>query len=155
MSAMNNRLLRQILYDSWRPWVRDGTELFMDSPKEESGTTDIDSNRDDTAFKYFITVVTPEPEGRLSTAYGRYIADHLDDWYAGVIRTIEEAVQKGDRQYRYTVAKRDLLAVLQDIPNIRERLQHHPEEKENPISSFVLETASLRLANLLLDLEVR
>lgn len=75
---------------------------------------------------------TPDPNGRKSFAYDRYVTEQLSKWYAAVVEKIEEATQEEDCRYHYTVAKGDLRAVLKDIPKIRQYVQYHPEEKENP-----------------------
>lgn len=121
----------------------------MDNYKDSAATTG------DFSISYFCKVNTPELEGHQSLAYDEYIDAHLNRWYARVIKNIEDAEKIEDKKYRYTVAKRDLLGILRDVPSIREQVHYHPEEKENPISAFVFETVSRRLANLLMDLEKR
>lgn len=149
MDKKKDSLLPQLLYGSWRPWIREGVTQFMAVRRNRQ------SVKMDSQPALLSEVATPEPEGRTAHAYDKYIEEYLSKWYASVIGPIESSSEAKDRKYRYAVAWGDLQSFLQDIPSIRQHIRYHPEEKENPTSMFVLEVVSLRLANLLLDLQKR
>lgn len=146
---MEDKLLEHILYGTWRPWIKEGPEKFLDAREIRSRGTS------DSYLRLYYDVETPDPEGRRSLTYDEYIANHLRKWHVSAVQSIDEVEGEEDRWYRYKVAKGDLLSILRAIPDLRQYIQHHPEEKENPLSRFVLEVVSLRLANLLMDLEQR
>lgn len=149
MAKKKDRLLSQLLYGSWRPWTREGATRFMEVQRDRRPV------KKHSQPPLLSEVDTPEPEGRIARAYEKYIAEYLSKWYGSAIESIESRGETEDQKYHYAIVRGDLQNLLLDIPSIRQRIRYHPEEKENPISKFVMEVVSLRLANLLLDLQKR